>query len=242
MKQQTTLIKVINMLFFIVMIIINYLYSSDIGPISAENKPLIQPAGFTFSIWTLIYIWLFAWLVFSFFKSAPSDELYKSLKYWIPLNFTSNALWILAYTSKHFLLSCFFIASVLITTAFIYFTLRRFAPLSWFTTGVFSIYLGWISIATIVNVFSYINKTFPTIWSMQEQLIITIIALVVVSLFAIYMLVRYQDKLLCLTIVWALIGIALNKASTVLTVFCFIAAAMLIILVLFFTFRKKTST
>src|SRR5690606_15139615 len=108
-KAELLFIKINALIFFFIMIVINYVKQPEISAIAQVDKPIIQPAGFTFSIWTVIYIWILAWLILSFFKSSPTARLYETLKYLLPLNFTFNALWVISFTAEQFLLSCMFI-------------------------------------------------------------------------------------------------------------------------------------
>jgi|GEM_PF-2898718 len=241
-NKEALLIKLISFLFFIVMLLINYTKQSDINAISQLNKPLIQPIGFTFSIWSVIYFWLFVWFIYSFFKFAPSDKVYASIKYALPLNFTLNALWVLTFTNSNFLFSCICISGVLVTITVVYFKLKQFTSLSWLFTGVFSIYLSWISIATIVNIYSYLNKLTPAFWNVSEQLVFSIIALILMLLFSSYMLIREHDVLVPLTTIWSFIGIALNKASTLLSIICYAFSLALFLLIIYFVFKTKNST
>lgn len=45
---------------FLIMILLNYLSGANIGRVTENNQAIIQPAGFTFSIWGLIYIIILA--------------------------------------------------------------------------------------------------------------------------------------------------------------------------------------
>ena len=238
-KNESLLVKFISFAFFVIMLIINYTYQAEVSAISQVNKPLIQPSGYTFSIWVLIYLGLFCMFIYSFLKKEPSIYEHEAIKYLLPLNFTFNSLWVLSYTSEQFLVSCFIIVGVLLTTANIYLIFKQQPTLPKFIPAVFSIYLGWISVATIVNIFSFVNRLNPVPWTMDQQLILTILVLIIVVLFAIYMLVRYNDKLIPLTIVWSLVGIAMRQTSPFLTLFCYSASALLILLVLVFWARGR---
>lgn len=229
-------------LFFIVLLVINYLNQSTISTIAQINKPFIQPANFTFSIWSIIYGWFLCWIIYSFFKGNTHDKLYMSVRYLLPLNFTFNCLWVLSFASRDILLSCLFIILVLITCVYLFINAKRYAKLGWFITGVFSIYLGWISIATIVNIFYYVNNLTPSVWSTFEQIIYTALMLIIVLLYAIYILVRASDIILPLTLVWALIGIALNGLNQFISLLSFSFATIIAIAIVIKLIKQKKSS
>lgn len=223
------------------MLAINYLNQDKISLIAQINKPLIQPANFTFSIWIVIYGWFLCWIIYSFINSKSRDKLYKSVQYILPINFTFNALWVLAFASNHILLSCLFICIVLVTCVLLFYNAKRYTKLGWFNTGVFSVYLGWISIATVVNIFYYVNNLNPSVWTTLEQVIYTILMLIIILLYAIYILVRAKDYFLPLTIIWALIGIAFNGLNELINILSFAFATIIAITILFSLVKRKNS-
>ena len=60
---------------FIVMIFLNYWSGTNVGSVADANQAIIQPAGFTFSIWGLIYVLLFAWIIKLFFSGDGPSEI-----------------------------------------------------------------------------------------------------------------------------------------------------------------------
>ena len=72
MKKQRKWVIVYLITFFI-MIAINYISGSNIGSIANDEQAIIQPAGFAFAIWGLIYILILIWLI-KLFKMGTIDK------------------------------------------------------------------------------------------------------------------------------------------------------------------------
>ena len=90
-------IAIVNLIFFIVMIAINYNAGSNVGIIANEKSALIQPAGYAFSIWIIIYFLLFLWIVKGFFVRGKKVSVYIDTQSLIPINFLLNGAWVLSF-------------------------------------------------------------------------------------------------------------------------------------------------
>jgi len=86
-------IAIVNLIFFIVMIAINYYAGSNVRIIANEISALIQPAGYAFSIWILIFFLLFLWVVKGFFVRSKKASVYIDTQRLIPINFLLNGAW-----------------------------------------------------------------------------------------------------------------------------------------------------
>lgn len=83
----------------------------------------------------------------------------------------------------------------------------------WSVDIPFSIYLGWISVATIANVTDYLYLInwngfgiAPQVWA--------VIMLVVASILALAMTITRRDSGYAFVLVWSFIGIAIKQAAT----------------------------
>jgi hypothetical protein len=188
------------------------------GEISAFYPNRFVPAGFTFSIWGIIYLLLLAYnitltvfLLKSTLAEHPARVYIKrvtSLYWW---SCVLNVMWILCWHYLQAALSLVVMLFMLFTLIRIFINGRkgiRIFPL-WLQTFLiapFTVYLGWISVATIANVTAYLVKINwkggplePEIWS--AVMITTAIVL------ALFMLIRFRTAGYALTIAWALWGI-----------------------------------
>jgi tryptophan-rich sensory protein len=119
-----------------------------------------QPAGWAFVIWTLIYILLFAFVIYSFLPVGRRSARIQAVGPLFLVANIANIAWLFAWHWERFALSLVAIVVLLGSLAAIYGVLRRIdmpegrgATVQRFLVGgTFSIYLAWISIATLANV------------------------------------------------------------------------------------------
>jgi benzodiazapine receptor len=213
--------------------------------VSAAFPTLITPAGFTFSIWGIIYALLAAFIIFQFLPKHRQGGFNKRVSYFFILSSLFNILWLFLWQYEYLTASVLLIFALLIALTIIY--LRLDVGRSKATRGEklwvhlpFSVYLGWITIASIADVSSAlvsINWTgfglSPSTWA---QLVV-VVALGVTLL----VLGTRRDPAYGLVVVWALIGIASNQVGHAEVVLVtevsavVVAAATLVVLFLILT-------
>lgn len=200
---------------FIVMIIMNYtvgMSGSDVGDAANNNEAIIQPAGFAFSIWGLIYILLFIWMIYLYFSKKDKSPITARLKFWPILNFLLNGVWIFVFTQEWVLASVIVIAALLYTLAEIFTSISETND-HWFDRLPFSIYFAWVTVATIVNIFTLaIASDVDTILGMGE-LTWTIIILIVAAVIGIAIGLIFKDALYPLVFIWPFIGIYVESGG-----------------------------
>lgn len=216
--------KWFNVVMFAIVLFVNYLASTGKvnnltpGQISDSIQVIITPAGYVFSIWGLIYILL---LIFVIFQALPQFENSKAVKA-IGSLFTMtcffNAGWIFAWHYRQFALSLLIMIGFLLTLIVLMNRLYKISPeISTLEKRIFvlpfSVYFGWISVATIANTsffLVYSNWTRfnigPDIWS--------VIILFVIMLLGICVLTLKNDRAFVWVLVWALIGITYKNVKT----------------------------
>lgn len=188
------------------------------GEISDRFDTLFVPAGYTFAIWGLIYLGL---LLYAFYQALPAqreNERLRSIVAPFLLASAANIAWIFLWHFLLFPLSLLAMVLLLISLIVIYRRLRSPAAAipaaeRWLVRLPFSIYLGWVSVATIANaqdVLSYWNwdgfGLSEVAWAVTMLIVGLLLALVVA--------VREQDAAYVLVFVWAYAGIALGQADT----------------------------
>ncbi|MGC8827172.1 MAG: tryptophan-rich sensory protein, partial [Anaerolineae bacterium] len=137
---------------------------------------------------------------------------------WFILSNLANAGWLFLWHYQQFLWTILAMAILLVSLIVIYLLLardgERVPPAErWLARLPFSIYLGWISVATIANasdVLYYINKwngwgIAPAVWA--------VIMLVIAACLAWAMAVTRGDWAYGLVIIWAFVGIAVKQAA-----------------------------
>jgi len=187
------------------------------GEISDTYANYFAPTGLTFSIWSVIYISLTAYVLWRFKNLGDTSDNPKNRHlFHIDLAFLissiANGLWILSWHYLQFYVSFFMM--IVILTALIYINLAFKGDQS-ITTIPFRIYFGWITVATVANATTMIvadSNRFSWIWNggeVSQQIMATII-LVVTILIGLVTLIRQKDLYFGGVIVWALFGIYLR--------------------------------
>lgn len=143
------------------------LTNNTVGEVSAQYESLFTPAGITFSIWGIIYTSLLAFCVFHVAMAwrHPENHLPNRQVRKIGLLFLINnllsALWLWVWTNELIGWSVLIIICQLSTLLVIHLRLSIYDPNKPVSSRIFtqfplSIYLGWLTIATIANISSYL--------------------------------------------------------------------------------------
>ncbi|WP_225743484.1 TspO/MBR family protein [Marinilactibacillus sp. Marseille-P9653] len=207
---------ILYLVVFGVMIFLNYWSATDVGSTADDQQALIQPAGFAFSIWGLIYLSVLIWIVRLFFIKQFEGTIYDKVKVWLLLNFALNGAWIIMFTGDQIGLSTVVIVGLLLTLVMIYRTISKIRY-NFFDRFPFSIYFGWVTVATIVNIFTWaVSSDVQEILGLSE-LNWTVILLVVATILCVYISLKYTDWSYPLVFVWSFTGIIIeNTQSTII--------------------------
>lgn len=189
------------------------------GEISGLYPTLFTPAGLTFSIWGLIFL-LNTFFVISqiylAFRQPGSFSIALSTTY-IILSL-ANMSWLFLWHHLHIGLSLMVIIVYLLCTLRSYqltstlkgdkTNIHRFANFN------FSIYAGWLSVATIANT-AVCLTTIGVPSSGSIAVVLTILVLIVALLLAYFFLFNQRNFWYPLVISWALFGIYLASSGSV---------------------------
>ena len=154
----------LNTLVFILIVVINALANllpingQTTGEISNRIDVLITPAGYAFSIWTLIYILIGIWIIRQYPRERRGLPVYTNTSIIFMLSGLLNCTWILTWHYEYFITSLAVMFAYLISLIILYRRMKDSNP-GFFDIAPFSINLGWISVATIVNV-AYVLKEY----------------------------------------------------------------------------------
>jgi hypothetical protein len=187
------------------------------GEISDQFAIYFVPAGYVFSIWGLIYI---GWIAYSIFQALPAQRdnpRLVSIAGPYTIASLANCIWLVLWHYNVFPATLVAMVILLISLIVIYLRLgigqtRVSAAETWAVRVPFSIYLGWITVATIANVTQVLyylgwngEPLSPETW----LIIMLAVAVVVAGL----MMWTRRDIAYLLVLVWAFIGIALKHAA-----------------------------
>jgi translocator protein len=227
MKKMNVLFAVLNVIGFAGVVVINAL--ANILPINGKNTGqlsdaipnLFVPAGLTFSIWGIIYLALLAFSVYQFlllFKKDDADrEPLKKIGIFFFLSCLANAGWILAWHYQQLPLSLLVMLCLLAMLLAVYLRLGigtgNVKPaVRFFLHAPFSIYLGWITVATIANVTAVLVTLNWNGFGLPGDFW-TIAVIIAGTLITLLMLLTRNDIFYSLVVVWAFAGIILKRVS-----------------------------
>lgn len=206
------------------------------GEISNKLDVLFTPAGYVFGIWGLIYFLLFIWSIMQFPASRRDLPIYKKATPLYLLSSVLNISWILLWHYEFFLFTVLVMIGLLLTLIALYHTIKTEQHSFWEIVP-FSVYLGWISVATIANI-SYYLKFIGWNGFGLSDMAWTMIMLVVAAILAIVFLRKNEDPIYPLVFVWALIGIGVKNAENHHSV-SYIAYSLAVVLLIFTLINKS---
>ena len=155
---------------YLVMILMNYLANAiplnglTTGEVSDSYSNLFAPAGYTFAIWGLIYVLLAFHVIYQlgFFSSGERSDvrlLVRKIAIYFSISSVANALWILTWHFGKLGVSVLLML-IILTSLIIINRLTTKADLSFkekfFIRLPFSVYFGWITVATIANITAWL--------------------------------------------------------------------------------------
>lgn len=178
---------------------------------------LITPANYAFAIWGLIYVGLVAFGIYQITPSQRYNSRLQNLRAPIIASSIFQIIWVFLFQFQQFWLSVLFMVGILVSLVIAFLGIysqdhRISRQEKWFAQVPVSIYFGWISVATIVNVASALYASDWDGWGISPAtwtVIMSAIAAAISVVIAIY----YQNAAFPLVIVWALIAIAVRQAS-----------------------------
>jgi len=237
-------LQISNVIALIITIFINYLSNTGalnnttIGEVSNSYRSLFTPAGYTFAIWGVIYLLLIGFAIYqsrSLFKEVKNDDVVLKTGWWFVISCVFNSLWVFAWIYEYTAVSCVFIFLLLFSLLKIVVNNRMELddeplPIIAFVWWPFVIYSGWVTVASIANVSTYLVKIgWDGLGLSDVTWAIILIAIAVVINVAITWMRNMRE--FALVGAWALIGIGnANKINNeVLMYVAFISAAVLII-------------
>lgn len=187
------------------------------GELSDKYGNLFAPAGFTFSIWGFIYLLLLFHVVYQlgFLQKNTNPRLLRQVAIYFSISSVLNASWIFLWHYEYLALSVIVMLLMLFTLIKIN-TLTFTASLtpreSFFVRLPFSVYFGWITIATIANITALLVSFDWNGFGLSE-VTWTIAILFVGAAIGITTTFRRQDIAYALVLVWAYYGIYSKHTS-----------------------------
>ena len=238
-------LRIVNVITLLVMWAANGLASATevIGgqltaTVSDNNPTLFTPAGYVFSIWSIIYLGLIAFAIFQLRNSQDAVAVRQRIGPWFAINGVLNVVWLFFWGYELFWLSVVVMLGLLATLIVIYERLQigRVSAGSadsgklagWAVRVPMSIYTGWISVATIANISIALSSAGwqggalgPRFWT-----VIVLLAGTALGLLASFL---RRDVAYALVVVWAFVGIAVARPDETLIVAVALVGALVVV-------------
>ena len=223
MADSNRILATFNTLAFLATVLVNGLANGlpingqRTGEISDRFEVYFVPAGYVFSIWGLIYLSLLSFVIYQWIPEQQGNPLLKRIGWLFIVSCLANIAWILLWHYEFFPLTLLAMLIMLVSLAVIYVRLgvgRESVSGSefWFAQFPFSLYLGWISVATIANVTAVLDYLQWNQWGISAEAWMGVM-LGVVALLSLVMAWLRRDIIYLLVIAWALAGIAIKHAA-----------------------------
>jgi len=224
------MMKYLNLVFFAIMIVMNYLANAlplnnkATNELSDSLPNLFVPAGITFAIWGVIYLLLLTYCIVQF--TGKNQLAISGISWLFGVSCLLNALWIVTWHYEKLPLSLLVMLGLLASLIWINLIIKDL-PLG-IIKAAFGVYLGWICIATIANVTALlVNYKWSGFGISQEvwTMILIAIGTTIVSL-AIFI---FNNPFIGLSVLWAFTGIIIKRQDDYRSIV--IAAVIAIIIV-----------
>jgi len=191
------------------MLVVNYLSNAiPIGgrtqsDISEAYPSLFTPAGFTFSIWGIIYLLLITFTIFLFANTSTLTSNKSTILILFNMINLLNALWLVLWHTDRILFSTIVMLALLGSLLAILTLVSRNNS---FAFATFSIYAGWISVATVANIAILLVKLDIPLFMNNQQFFFGL-TLFITFIITAYMLFKEGNFYFTGVFIWAYIGI-----------------------------------
>jgi hypothetical protein len=206
---------------YIVTVLVNGLANAlpingqNTGEISDRFPIYFVPAGWTFAIWLPIYLGLGAYVIYQAQAERGANLRLRSIAWPFVTSCALNVAWIFLWHYNVFVATLPVMVGLLLCLILIY---RRLdiglydaAPdFFWLVQVPFSVYLGWITVATIANASQVLYYLGWSGWGLAPETW-TVIMLAVATAVGGLVAFRRRDLFFLVVLIWAFVGIAFGQ-------------------------------
>ncbi|MBI3162280.1 MAG: tryptophan-rich sensory protein [Chloroflexi bacterium] len=236
-----TLRQLANLASVIVALTVNILASTlplngqNTGEISDRFQVYFVPASYVFAIWGIIYIGWIAFTIFQFRPSQKEGPRLRNLGYLFALSGLVNAAWLFTWHYNLFGLSVLVMLTLLglLIASYLKLNVNRSSAsgAEWWSVDLpFSVYLGWITVATVANVTDWLYLVEWSGFGIAPQTW-AVIMIAIASVLGLLMALTRRDAGYLSVLVWSFAGIAVKQVTApgVVTAAWIGAGAMLVL-------------
>ncbi len=219
-------LAIVNTLAFVAILAMNFLaQSADIFPYTTtelgESRAIFfLPSGYVFAIWGVIYLGLGAYITYQLRPANYDNPIHEQISIFFIVSCIANVTWLILFLNNLIWESTVAMLVLLASLLAIYTRLdigrTRVTTLEkWAVHIPFSIYLGWITVATVANFAAalYTSGNVTALLGITAD-VWAVIMMAVAAVLAALMLIIRRDIAYALVVVWALIGIYTRPFDT----------------------------
>lgn len=219
-----------------------------ISDISDKYATYLTPAGYAFSIWSLIYVLLIVFVVYQardIFKPRDENDLPQRVGPWFIIASICNALWTYVFVSD--LVGLSVILLLLLTVALYVLLWRLDIAMNQLKFAVIAcvwwpllIYTGWMTVASVVNVASWLDSLGMTVSLLWSNL-----ALIGLGVGLLALLILRNVRELLLACIWGIASIGVQQAQPLgdqsVMITAFTVAGILLVAVIAHAYQNRKS-
>jgi hypothetical protein len=242
LRQVITLVSIIAAFGMNVLANVNPPKGLTIGQISNKffNDILITPANYAFAVWGIIYLGLISLAIYQVLPTQKTNLLLQKIGYKLAIASILQIIWVICFLYEQYALSFIAMLGILLPLIAAYWYIpfnRRISKWDKYLVRTpVSIYLSWISVATIVNGAIVLKNWGWNGWGISPQ-IWTIVMLLVAALITHLVSLPRLDFAYAGVFIWALVAIAIKNVNAIIISGTAIGLSLvLIILLLSFSF------
>lgn len=183
-----------------------------------STQPLIVPAGYAFSIWSIIYAGLIVFPIYQLLKQKDrKSPLWMQMRVWFTINVLINGLWLVFAQADWIGATVILIIGLLLTliqiNALILKIKKSGEQLNYWTEElVFNIYFAWVTLATALNV-SAALKFYQWEGFGISDMTWTVVIMIVAAIIAGAVFWKYRKKTYAIVVIWAFAALFVKHAN-----------------------------
>ena len=184
---------------------------------SRRYQTLITPAGYAFAIWGLIFIGVLGYAIYQVMPAQRSNPRFSAAAPWVIANMVFNGFWTVIFGQEWIALATVVIIADLVTLYKIVDALninhvRVSSMETWLARVPFSIYFGWLTVATTVCIAFFLKANGFNAFGLGDQTWAVLILVVALGIGAV-VFNKYRNVAYILVFTWAYYAISVQTKT-----------------------------
>jgi translocator protein len=216
------------------------LFGRSTKEISDSFPSFFTPAGYVFSIWSVLYLTQLAFTVYQALPAQASNPRIRAVRYPFVAACLFNGIWIIAWHGLIVPLSMILMLGLLSSLILAYNRLEIGLTPDlnntdrWLVRLPFSLYLGWITVATVANAVSLLLNLGWNGFGISGAVWTAILVLIAASFGVAFSLSR-RDVGYNMVLLWAFGGIYVAQSTNNIIIASLVFGALLILAAIMFS-------